>query len=77
MSVRDYGMEFNSLVMYALMIVDTMEARIHIYIGGLAPEYVKAYTIVELNNDIHFSHIQAVAQNLEESRHLQFGEKTD
>ena len=73
MSVRDYGLRFDSLARYAPMVVDTMGSRIRRFIGGLDPEYVEACTIVALNKDIHISRIQAVAQNFEEFRHRQTG----
>lgn len=73
MSVRDYGLRFDSLARYAPLIVGTMEDRLHRFIAGLAPEYLEACTIAALREDMDISRIQALAQNLEELRHRQSG----
>ncbi|WMV18580.1 hypothetical protein MTR67_011965 [Solanum verrucosum] len=43
MSVREYGLQFDSPAMYALMVLDTMDARIRKFIGRMAREYVEAF----------------------------------
>ena len=72
MSVREYGLRFDSLARYAPTFVDTMHDRVHRFVGGLDSDYIDACYTVALNDNMDISRIQAFAQGIEDHRHLQY-----
>ena len=72
MSVREYGLRFDSLARYAPAFVDTMHDRVRRFVGGLDSDYIDACSTAALNDNMDISRIQAFAQRIEDRRHLQY-----
>ena len=72
MSVREYGLRFDSLARYAPAFVDTMHDRVHRFVEGLDSDYIEACSTAALNDNMDISRIQAFAQGIEDRRHLQY-----
>jgi len=71
MSVREYGLIFDSLARYAPAFVDTMHHRVGRSVGGFDSDYIDACSTATLNDNMDISQIQAFAQGIEDHRHLQ------
>ena len=61
MSVREYSLQFNSLLRYAPNVVATMDDRVHQYVDRLDPYLVIDCTITTLNKDMDIVRIQDFA----------------
>ena len=72
MSVREYGLRFDSLARYAPAFVDTMHDRVRRFVGGLHSDYIDACSTAALNDNMDISRIQAFAQGIEDRRHQQY-----
>ena len=72
MSVREYGMRFDSFARYAPTFVDTIHHRVRRFVGGLDSDYIEACSTAALIDNMDISRIQAFAQVIEDRRHLQY-----
>ncbi|KAH0739400.1 hypothetical protein KY290_038105 [Solanum tuberosum] len=61
MSVREYGLRFDSLARYAPTFVDTMHDRVCRFMGGLDSDYIEVCSTAALNDNMDISRIQAFA----------------
>ena len=53
MSVREYGLRFESLARYALAFVDTMHDRVvRRFVGELNSDYIEACSTAALNDNM-------------------------
>lgn len=55
MSVREYALRFDSLIRYALDLIDMMKSRVHRSIEGLTSDYIEACTTAALSDTMDIS----------------------
>ncbi|XP_070046649.1 uncharacterized protein [Nicotiana tomentosiformis] len=61
-SVWEYHMEFARLSKYVILMLPTMEARVHRFVQGLSPLVINEAAIAALNLDMNYGKMVAFAQ---------------
>ncbi|XP_070034654.1 uncharacterized protein [Nicotiana tomentosiformis] len=64
-SVWEYHMEFAHLSKYAILMLPTMEARVHQFVQGLSPLVINKAATAALNSNMNYGKIVAFAQATE------------